>query len=156
MLTTNNLVSAAENLLGCTAKDGVESIIDGYIRTGLINDPAIKAMKNVLMLQVKYLEIKTKKRENNKHGWACEKCGGSGIFKFQFEQLEEDCSKCSGTGQIRGFRCTSCNGLGLRLQLTNTVEKYIPCGQCQATGFNKAAGAEILNKILANEIEDLM
>ncbi len=153
MLHNSKMVEVSEEILNCKSKS-YESIIDSYVKTARVHDPLVVAAKNTLMLNMLYQNIQHKKKHEPITG-SCQKCKGTGIFKYQFQQVETTCYVCKGTGKKGGYRCSKCNGVGNVINLTSDVEKYIPCIECRGTGFDKKSSQDIMNKILGNELSEL-
>jgi DnaJ-class molecular chaperone len=59
----------------------------------------------------------------------CACCGGRGVVKVVKPYLP--CAHCSGTGRIKRFRCTVCDGKGV---LTKPTEKTQKCQTCGGNG----------------------
>jgi hypothetical protein len=154
MIQNERMLNMSENLLSCES-NSYESIIDSYVKTSRVHDPLIVAAKNTLMLNMLYNNIQHKKKHDPVEG-SCLKCRGTGIFKYQFQQVETTCYLCKGTGKKGEYRCGKCNGVGNVVNLTADVEKYIPCAECRGTGFDKKSSQDIMNKILANELSELV
>ena len=72
-------------------------------------------------------------------GWkyACNKCGGSGIFKLRNGTPKGKCFKCNGEGHVLDRsgqnHCPTCKGTGLNPTKRRRMD-YIKCFKCEGCG----------------------
>jgi len=136
---------------------GSLDIIKAYSRTGKTTDPMVIAAKNTALLHLRFLAGSRKMRCNVPiFETSCKSCKGSGIFRYQFENKQETCISCKGTGEKNGTRCFSCNGVGNRLVPVSNIESYTPCHSCKGTGFTPSANSTMMNNVIAEGLKDFL